>query len=343
LPADLAPQIAAEPKRHEFAGEAGRHYHLLPLEAPGRGPWLVAEVSQQLVVRPIRGELLAWLAGWGLAAVLLALLIGHWLARRVSAPLETLAARVAAIEPDALAAGVAEGLPNNEVGAVGQAFDLLLARVRAFVEREQHFTRDASHELRTPLSVLRLGLERQLAAPVADAPHRRELAAMHASTLLMQQTVETLLVLAREGERATQAKAASPVAAAEPVAVLPLLEQWVLAHAPWLDGQALRLHIELTPHDRLALPAPVLQLVLAALLANAFAHGTPPGEVRVAMEGGALVIDNPVHEAEAPNAEAEFDAPPRLGLAILHRVLERCGATLVFSRSECRAQARVSR
>jgi signal transduction histidine kinase len=342
LPRDLATQLAAEPLRREFAGEAGRHYHLLPLETAGRAPWLVAEVSRQLVVRPIRGELLAWLVGWGLGAVLLALLIGQWLARRVSAPLETLAGRVSAIEPQALPGAVSTGLPSDEVGAVGRAFDHLLARMRAFVEREQAFTRDASHELRTPLSVLRLGLERQLAAPLADAEQRRELAAMHASTLLMQQTVETLLVLAREDERAARLGAASPSTAStrvEQVPVLPLLEQWVLAHAPWLDGQALSLRIDLAPHDSLAVPSPVLQLVLAALLGNAFDHGTPPGAVRVAMDGGALVVENPVAEVDA--VAADDQASPRLGLAILHRVLERCGARLVFERAGLVARARV--
>lgn len=118
LPTDLARVLAQEPHRREVSGTQGRHYHLRPLSG---GAWLVAEVGDQLLVRPMRDELLAWLAICGAAVTLASLLLASWLARR---------------------------------------FEAVLARTRAFAAREQAFTRDASHELRTPLAVLRLGLAR---------------------------------------------------------------------------------------------------------------------------------------------------------------------------------------
>lgn len=326
LPPEVAQVLAQEPKRREVAGRDGRHYHLHALDQPDRAPWLVAEVSQQLIVRPIRTQLLSWLAGWGLLMVALALALAWALARRISAPLETLAGRVAAASPGQHPVSVAQGLGNDEVGAVARAFDALLARTHDFIAREQAFTRDASHELRTPLAVLLLGIER-LQADAAMAPAAQTtLAALHASTLWMQQTVSTLLALSREGESAAGKTH-------EPVAVLPLLEQWVLAHADWLDHQTLSLDVQLDRQARLRLPAPVLQLALASLLGNAFAHGRAGGQVRVEFDGQALCIANP--NADVPQAGHGF------GLGIVQRLLDAAGGRLELEQHAGTIRARV--
>lgn len=298
LPADLRPTLLAEPDRREVAGDAGRHYHVLPLQQRGAAPWLVAEVSDLLIVRPMRGELLGWLAGTSVAVATLALLLGWWVAR---------------------------------------GFEALLARTREFLAREQAFTRDASHELRTPLAVLGLAIDRLLARPGLDAPVREQLAPVKAATQLMTQTVDTLLRLARED--------CAPRGGVEPTPVLPLVEAWVLAHAGWLETQALTLDIRLGRHDRLALPAPVLQLALANLLGNALAHGRPGGRVGIVLDDGVLCISNP---GDAPPADAgepfvkrEGSAGFGLGLSIVRRLLEGQGSGLEVRHLAGRTEVRV--
>lgn len=118
LPEDLAREHARRPQDREFEGDAGRHYHLRPLDADGS--LLVAEVSQQLVVRPLRNQLLLWLAAWGGSLTVLALLLAWALARRTSAPLARLAHAIASSRPEALPEGLARGLVHDEVGALAR-------------------------------------------------------------------------------------------------------------------------------------------------------------------------------------------------------------------------------
>jgi signal transduction histidine kinase len=320
LPAEVAAALASEPQRREITGAEGRHYHLLPLVREGQPPWLLAEVSSQLIVRPMRGELLQWLAGWGLAVVGLAGLLGGWLARRVSRPLARLSEHMRAARPQDLPR-LPGGEPSDEIGDMTRSLDALLERTRDFIAREQAFSRDASHELRTPLAVLRIGLDRLHAE--GDETRRRELLPLQTAVRLMEQTVATLLMLAREPTTA-------PVA---PTPILPLVEDWVLAHAAALDARALRIACQLGPADALPLPAPVLQLVLASLLANALTHGQAGGCITISWQGGSLSLRNP--------GAGDAGAGSGLGLGIVQRLLAQHGGTLVFEQAGGQTEVRI--
>lgn len=331
LPADLARERAAQPRQNELEGDGGRHFHLLRLDADGS--LLVAEVSQQLVVRPLRQTLLTWLLASGLATVALALLLAAWLARRTSAPLARLAQAVAGSRPDALPGSLAQGLVHDEVGELARHLDTLHQRTRDFIAREQAFTADASHELRTPLAVLGLAVERlRQQAPLAQ---RAELASMQAALWQLQQTVELLLALARE----------APVAApAEELPLLPVLEQTLLAHAPLLEQQGVQIELDVPPRTTRRWPAALTQLLVANLLANALAHASSP-RIRIEADGDRLTLCN---DSDAPPAAllAE-DAAGRqpglkgptsgglgLGLSIVRRLAARQGLRLTLSHAQ---------
>jgi signal transduction histidine kinase len=337
LPTDLAQVLAQQPGRGEVEGDAGRYYKVVSVRGDHAAPWLVAEVGRQFVVRPMRKLLQGWLLAWAAAMVGLSLAVGWWLARYMSAPLELLAQRVADATPEQLPHSLARGLRDDEVGAVARRFDALMARTREFVAREQAFTRDASHELRTPLSVLRMAIERLQAQPGLPADARQQLKPMLAATQLMTLTVNTLLLLARESDELPP----------RPVTLLPLVEHWVLAHAAWLDEQSLSLELDLRREDALCLPAPVLQVVLASLLGNAFAHGQPGGTVRVDFDQGSLRVSNP--SVALPDAvgdefvKGQASEGMGLGLSIVRRLLQRCGAELSIGHHQGQTRMCVSR
>lgn len=331
LPADLIASLTLEPWRTEFSGADGRHYHVLSLAERGKAPWLVAEVSQLLIVRPMRERLLRWLAGWAAGMVALALLLAWWLARRTSAPLETLAAQMSAADPAHLPNAVAGRDREDEIGTMARGLDALMTRTRDFIDREQSFTRDASHELRTPLAVMRMALERM----EADQNLQPQVAAAQAAVQLMQQTVDTLMLLAREDAPTT----------GTPAALLPLVEKWALAHEAWLDRQSVTLDVRLTAQDCIALPDAVAQLLLANLLGNAVAHGRCGGVIRIEMENDMLCIANPSDQLPAGAGEAnikgEASAGFGLGLSIMRRLLERYKGELEISHADGETFVRV--
>jgi signal transduction histidine kinase len=319
LPPDLAQVLAEEPERREIAGNDGRHYHLRRLNAP-QPAWLVAEVSDELVVRPMRGRLIRLIVVALVLLLTLAVLLAIWLARRTTAPLSRLTAIVERLTPSALSRRIAQDFGDDEVGILARGLDGLTERLRSFVAREQAFTRDASHELRTPLAVLRGTTERLLAAPTLG-PAERTLVVQAAQMVgQLDQTVHTLLTLARE-DAAPASDDLTPLRA--------LVEEVVVAQAVLLDAKAVAVSTTVTAEAALPAPEAVVRILLANLIGNAFAH-SHAGTVMIAGDGGWLRISNSSdgHATDgetllAPFVKGEHSAGWGLGLSIVERLCER--------------------
>ena len=157
----------------------------------------------------------------------------------------------------------------------------------------------------------------------------------------MEQTVGTLLLMARDADAPTVQGTPAP-----PTPVVPLVEQWVLAHADWLDAQGLTLDLQLPRNATLALPAPVLQLALASLLGNAVTHGQRGGQVQMSLDAAGLRVSNP--SAPLPPGVGEDFVKGRasggfgLGLAIVRRLLASHGSRLELLHAEGCTQALIS-
>lgn len=324
LPDSIASTLAREPHRREFPGSGGRHYHLQRLQpdAAAKPAWLLAEVSQLLVVRPQRAGLLQLLVWSGAAVIALALLLGAWLAGRTTAPLSRLAQLVDSAEPDHLPAVHAQRFADDEVGVLARGLEALITRIRAFVIREREFTRDASHELRTPLAVIRGTTERLARDPSLSPAAQQGLSQIRQSALQLEQTVSMLLALARE-----QALPAT----GEANRLLPMIERVVVEQSSLLDDKQIELDIDVPFAANSTLPLAVLQVVLANLIGNAFAH-TAAGTIRIAVEGKRLRVSNPGagisdHALDAFSKGAN-SAGFGLGLAIVQRLCEQHGIAL---------------
>jgi len=330
FPPDLARQPQAQ-RGGEFYGEQGRHYHVRRLGLAGQDAWLVAEVSGELVVRPRLPFILAVLGGGALLIMAITAGAGWWLARRVTAPLQQLAQLAQAAQPGRLPQGFAQTFPADETGALAAALEQSWARTAAFIEREQHFTRDASHELRTPLAVAE-GAGYLLAQQALPAPAMEQVQRIRAACAQMGQSVRTLLALAREGQGDWGPQA---------VPLLPLVEQAVIRHAHLLDSAALEVQVSVPPAALGHCHAPSLEILLDNLVANAASHAGG-GTLHIYIEEGWLVVrdEGPGLDGQVAGklgqAGARREGSPGhgLGLSIAHRLGVRAGIAVRIANAE---------
>lgn len=329
FPADLQQQFEPNTRRTEYSGLEGRHYHIRSFIHPSaKEPvWLVAEVSSQLVVRPIRDEMFLLYGISTLMMVLLAATLGFALARRATRPLTQLAELV---QNNEFSPGFASVFPANEIGVLADALEQNWLRVQAFIAREQAFSRDASHELRTPLAVIQSSCELLLAQQWPAEQHQRLEQIQHSSRQ-MNQLISTLLAMSREQH----------LGQTETIKLAVLLEQLVLDLSPLLEGKNIGLELQVAPDVQLQLNPVLLQMVLTNLLQNAFLHSAP-GTIFISADSQQLQIQNPLHDEDQPTELTALFAKGRqssgygLGLGIVQRLCQQTRLDLRLHRVEQR-------
>jgi signal transduction histidine kinase len=281
---------------------------------------------------PFPGE---WPRIAGAWAVMLALggvaVVATWLlarrqARRLSAPLESLAGAAQRLgEGDFSVRTHPSGIP--EIDAAGSALDVTATRLDDLVGRERAFSSTASHQLRTPLTGLRLTLETALDAP---APAQRvAVARALESADRLERTIVDLLSLARHTPRDRAELLLQALAA-----------DWAAAWSPVLEGRRRRLQVSVAPE----LPASraseaAVRQVVDVLLDNAVVHGAGVVGLVVRDAGAAVAIDVTDEGDGPPDPDGVFrsrgDADPAhgIGLALARALAEAEGGRLVLSRA----------
>ena len=145
----------------------------------------------------VRRSVLA-LAAIGAAALGLGLVLAWFLADSLSRPLRKLAATARRVEEGDLDAR-AEVTGATEQREVTIAFNDMTERFGTVLAAQREFVSNASHQLRTPLTGLRLRLE-SAAAKADSAELERELTAAEQEVDRLARLLNTLLMLAREGQ-----------------------------------------------------------------------------------------------------------------------------------------------
>ncbi len=188
----------AQGKRHSATLGANLLYTAVPVTNKGKTVGAV-RVTQSVaaVTSRVRRSVLA-LAAIGGAALVLGLVLAWFLADSLSRPLRRLARTARRVEEGDLEAR-AEMSGPREQREVAVAFNDMTERLGVVLAAQREFVANASHQLRTPLTGLRLRLES--AAAKADNPElERELAAAEHEVERLARLLNTLLMLAREGQ-----------------------------------------------------------------------------------------------------------------------------------------------
>ena len=259
--------------------------------------------------------------------------IGLWIwfaTRRGMAPLDDIAAQVAARDPERLHPVIPDQAPE-EVRPLLDALNSLLGRVERTLANERRFTADAAHELRTPLAAL--AVQSQVAYRAANPDERqRAIEQLRRGTVRAARLVEQLLTLARLDP-------ADGIANPLPVALDELAQEVCADHGGLALEKHIALELEASP-VRLSGNGDMLRILLRNLVDNALRYTPDGGQVCVRVSEGADGSELSVLDSGPgiPVAEREraFDRFHRLagqeiegsglGLSIVARIAELHGA-----------------
>jgi signal transduction histidine kinase len=130
-------------------------------------------------------------------AIALAGFAGQMIAKRALKPLERMAARAEGITASNLSSRLEVRNPNDELGHMARVINHLLDRLEQAFFQLQRFTSDAAHELRTPLASVRTIGEVALEKGHGSEEYRDALGSILEETGRLNETIESLLLLAK--------------------------------------------------------------------------------------------------------------------------------------------------
>ena len=237
-----------------------------------RGPYVVIDRESDYV--SVEVAMYSMVAVTLLGIMLMSLLLGRYMARRIVTPIVDLSGAVSARQAD---------LPllerQDELGILARTFASRTAELHGFLDRERTFTGDVSHELRTPLTIITGAAE----VVMMDAPDKPvTLAAagrIYRAARDAAESVDILLQLARAPDRI----------AMEPVQLAPLVQEEIARHQVLVADKPVTLAFGGGPGFAIDAPARLVAAAVGNLIRNACLY-TDSGTVCVLLEPGAVIV-----------------------------------------------------
>jgi signal transduction histidine kinase len=284
----------------------------------------------------------------GAIVVVLALLGGNVLTKRLMRPVTDLSSMLSEIEATDLTERLSWAGPDDELARLCRTFDRLLDRLERAFDRERRFIADASHELRTPVTVMRAEVELALMHERTPDEYREALARLQRETRRLETLAESLLLTARH-----DAGAIPP----NPVALDRAARAAIERMRPLAIARAIALDDTIAITGNVLADAEMIESAIVALIDNALRFAPPGGTVSIdlAREGATIVLavrdTGPGFSEQAlQQATQRFwrDDPARsgagsgLGLSIVRSIVERFHGSLGLSNAAAGSGAIVS-
>ncbi|MBX2997337.1 MAG: HAMP domain-containing histidine kinase [Caldilineaceae bacterium] len=274
---------------------------------------------------------------WGsLVAVLVALLLGIFLARTLTHPLRELTEATRSLARGALGQQVPVR-SSDELGELTASFNQMSADLAQSVQQRRQMTADIAHDLRTPLSVI-LGYTEALSdGKIPGAPEIYTV--IHGEAQHLQRLIEDLriLSLADAGELTLNRQQMSPAA---------LLERTAAAYTVKAQEKEIDLRMEVSEDlPRISVDPERMAQVLGNLVSNAIRHTPHGGHVVLsadAKDGRVFIHVQDSGEGIAPEdlphifnrfyrgnaARVQIEGESGLGLAIVRSLIEAHGGAI---------------
>jgi two-component system, OmpR family, sensor histidine kinase BaeS len=269
-------------------------------------------------------------------AVLIALLLGGFLAQTLSRPVRELTAATKALAGGQLGHRVPVR-SSDEIGELAESFNQMSSDLEQATRARQQMTADLAHDLRTPLTILRGYTEGLQDGRLDGTPTIYQ--TMHGEVVHLQHLVDDLrlLSLADAGALPLSRRAVDPVA---------LLERTALAYFVQAEGQHTALKVDaLGPLPSISVDTERMTQVLNNLVSNSLRY-TSEGTIvlsaasvdsrveisvrdtgtGIAAEDLPFVFDR-FYRADRAR-QREGDGTSGLGLAIAKAIVEAHGGTI---------------
>jgi len=234
-------------------------------------------------IRHREQQYLGFLLSGVLLMTLLSAALGFWLARKVIAPVSSLAKQVSDLGSEINQPLHTSEFANDEVGELAKAVNHYRGLLSDFVLRERSFTGDISHELRTPVAVIEGAKEVLLTNRNLDQTQLKPLERIDRATNQMTRLISALLILAREEPDIEDS--------AKLCQVDEVLKQVIDEHHYLLDHKPVTFSLEIEQPLAISSDWVLLYVVLANLIRNAFSY-THQGIVMIRLQKDAVVIED---------------------------------------------------
>ncbi|MFF1902345.1 sensor histidine kinase [Kitasatospora sp. NPDC058218] len=216
--------------------------------------------------------------------VLLAMLLGWWMAGHVLRPVHAITTTARRLSWENLHERIALTGPRDEFKELADTFDDLLDRLHNAFSSQRRFIANASHELRTPLTIQRAAIQIGLAdtSPSPDSLNTVRQQLLDANRRA-ERLIDGLLLLA-QGEQGLTHR--------EPVALDEVAAEVARQHESVATASGVTVDLDLHPVSVLGDPVLLTHLV-TNLVQNAIRHNHRGGalQIRTSPHGG-LVVHN---------------------------------------------------
>ena len=317
---------ALAPGFHEAVPRDGRRYDITVQDRAQDRIYLLTDVTS------IEREE-ARLASAVMIAAVLFVILSWFVARQVAStlvgPLNRLAERVGTLEPSARYQRLPEAQGDASLQQIASGFNRYLARIDAFIEREQNLTNMVSHELRTPLAVVSGAVDVMLDREREDAANRKTLTRIKSAATRMSDSVDALLLLARERRELSGLKRDCRVDA--------IVRDVIAEQQPMIGLRPITLETKELEPTVIQAPVRLVAMLVGNLLSNALRY-TERGTVRVSLADEVLrITDTGVGMPEfdigtlqrPPSGKIEQQGEG-FGLYIVHTICELLGWRIAF-------------
>jgi signal transduction histidine kinase len=303
----------------------------------GHARQMVAVSSARSRVPPRTREKILLAVEWLLSLLMIGI-IGWWVARSVSRPVEAMRAATRRMASGEFATRVEQRWigKHDELGQLARDFNAMAERIEILVAHERGVLQDLSHELRSPLARLHLILD---LAQHSSHPHE---AASHFQRA--EQEIVRMDRMTGEMLALSRLEGGLPGMEREAIDIAELVKDRVAA--AHIDAEARGIVLQMSEMEPMVAQGSglLLERAMDNVLANAIKFSPSDGIVHIALTGLAMQAELRIRDHGPGVPEEELDLLFRpffrgtnaaqagghgLGLAIVQRVMQTHGGEVV--------------